>query len=37
MMCLRPSMNKFEAHETESAEIEIAQAFWKPGSVNMNR
>ncbi|EIN07212.1 RdRP-domain-containing protein [Punctularia strigosozonata HHB-11173 SS5] len=36
-MCLRPSMNKFRAHKTPSAEIEIAKPFWKPTQVNLNR
>ena len=37
MMCLRPSMEKFKVNEVEEADIEIAQAFVKPGQMQLNR
>ena len=36
-MRLRPSMNKFSAHDTDIAEIEIARAFYAPMKCNLNR
>ncbi|RPD66474.1 RdRP-domain-containing protein [Lentinus tigrinus ALCF2SS1-7] len=36
-MRLRPSMDKFEALDTDSAEIEIARWFDKPGTCYLNR
>ncbi|KZT06990.1 RdRP-domain-containing protein [Laetiporus sulphureus 93-53] len=36
-MRLRPSMNKFKAHNEDLAEIEIARAFERPGKCYLNR
>ncbi|CCM00004.1 uncharacterized protein FIBRA_02029 [Fibroporia radiculosa] len=36
-MHLRPSMNKFRAHDDDLAEIEIARAFERPGTSYLNR
>ncbi|KZT27322.1 RdRP-domain-containing protein [Neolentinus lepideus HHB14362 ss-1] len=36
-MCLRPSMNKFQVHEEESAEIEIARAFDRPSAAYLTK
>lgn len=36
-MRLRPSMDKFEALDTDTAEIEIARWFDKPGTCYLNR
>ncbi|KAJ7633050.1 RNA dependent RNA polymerase-domain-containing protein [Roridomyces roridus] len=37
MMCLRPSMKKFDDATTMEAEIEIAKAFTKPNTAYLNR
>ena len=36
-MCLRESMKKFDVHEDENAEIEIANSFHTPGTMFLNR
>ncbi len=36
-MRLRPSMDKFEALDTDVAEIEIARWFDRPGTCYLNR
>ena len=36
-LCLRPSMKKFESHDVDSAEIEIANAFHTPIAMHLHR
>ena len=36
-MCLRESMKKFDVHEDEHAEIEIAESFHTPRTMRLNR
>lgn len=36
-MCLRPSMRKFESHNVDAADIEIANAFCTPSPLYLNQ